>query len=80
MSLTLGQSYIRTKCKWFLPFQQYIHHFIPPSPPEPHPLQIKQLIEFIQNKSNLSIITGAGFSTESGIPDYRGYFFRNFLK
>lgn len=32
-----------------------------------------QLMEWWQDKKSVLCITGAGLSTESGIPDYRGY-------
>ena len=32
----------------------------------------KKLVEFLQNSSQIMIFTGAGISTGSGIPDYRG--------
>jgi len=34
--------------------------------------EVKKLVEFVQTRSNLIAITGAGISTSSGIPDYRG--------
>jgi len=42
-------------------------------PPYEKPLsdQINKLQEFISNSKRLFILTGAGISTESGIPDYR---------
>lgn len=42
-------------------------------PPYEKPLKndINKLQEFISNSKRLFIITGAGISTESGIPDYR---------
>jgi NAD-dependent deacetylase sirtuin 4 len=42
-------------------------------PPHVKPLanDINKLQEFISNSKRLFIITGAGISTESGIPDYR---------
>lgn len=33
--------------------------------------QIKQLAEWISNSSTTVVLTGAGMSTESGIPDFR---------
>lgn len=50
-------------------------------PPNPRdllsPQQIQenadQLAEWIQMYENILVITGAGLSTESGIPDYRGH-------
>ncbi len=42
-------------------------------PPYEKPLsnEITKLQEFISNSKRLFILTGAGISTESGIPDYR---------
>lgn len=34
--------------------------------------EVEQLVEFVRTRSNLIAITGAGISTSSGIPDYRG--------
>jgi hypothetical protein len=34
--------------------------------------QLEELINFIHSKKNIICITGAGVSTSSGIPDYRG--------
>jgi hypothetical protein len=44
--------------------------FTPPAPP-PSDEQIQALHDFIVDSEKLLIITGAGVSTESGIPDYR---------
>ncbi|XP_048370318.1 NAD-dependent protein lipoamidase sirtuin-4, mitochondrial isoform X2 [Sphaerodactylus townsendi] len=44
--------------------------FVPASPP-PDPLEVKKLQDFIFSSRRLFVITGAGISTESGIPDYR---------
>ncbi|XP_060105345.1 NAD-dependent protein lipoamidase sirtuin-4, mitochondrial [Heteronotia binoei] len=44
--------------------------FVPASPP-PEPLEVKKLQDFIFSSQRLFVITGAGISTESGIPDYR---------
>jgi NAD-dependent deacetylase len=32
---------------------------------------IKELAQIIKNAKNITIFTGAGMSTESGIPDFR---------
>ncbi len=34
--------------------------------------QLIALIEFLRDASNIFVFTGAGISTGSGIPDYRG--------
>ena len=44
------------------------HNFDEPSIPV---LQLQQLTEFVQINKPLFVLTGAGCSTESGIPDYR---------
>nr|XP_056715801.1 NAD-dependent protein lipoamidase sirtuin-4, mitochondrial [Euleptes europaea] len=44
--------------------------FVPASPP-PEPLEVKKLQDFVSSSQRLFVITGAGISTESGIPDYR---------
>ena len=38
----------------------------------PHEHEIHALSTFLSNKRNVCVITGAGVSTSSGIPDYRG--------
>ena len=43
----------------------YLNH-----PPNEH--EIHALSSFLSNKRNVCVITGAGVSTSSGIPDYRG--------
>lgn len=40
-------------------------------PPTPTP-EIRSLLRFIEDRSRLLVLTGAGCSTDSGIPDYRG--------
>lgn len=44
--------------------------FVPPSPPV-DPKKVKELQRFITLSKRLLVMTGAGISTESGIPDYR---------
>ncbi|XP_056677626.1 NAD-dependent protein lipoamidase sirtuin-4, mitochondrial isoform X2 [Monodelphis domestica] len=44
--------------------------FVPPCPP-PDPEKVKELQRFISLSKRLLVMTGAGISTESGIPDYR---------
>jgi NAD-dependent deacetylase sirtuin 4 len=56
-------------------------HNVSERPPDPNNFltaaqqeeQIYRLLEWWQNKSQVLCITGAGVSTESGIPDYRGH-------
>ncbi|XP_074177494.1 NAD-dependent protein lipoamidase sirtuin-4, mitochondrial isoform X2 [Rhinolophus sinicus] len=54
--------------------RQYSHAstalFVPPSPPV-DPEKVKELQRFITLSKRLLVMTGAGISTESGIPDYR---------
>jgi NAD-dependent deacetylase sirtuin 4 len=40
--------------------------------PEPKNDEIQQLESFLRGNDNIVVITGAGVSTSSGIPDYRG--------
>ncbi|XP_018330727.1 NAD-dependent protein deacylase Sirt4 isoform X2 [Agrilus planipennis] len=62
----------------FLKFLVYLHRkyssnvykFVPKHPPL-EKCDIKRLEDFIVNSSKLLVLTGAGISTESGIPDYR---------
>ncbi|XP_070571989.1 NAD-dependent protein lipoamidase sirtuin-4, mitochondrial-like [Ptychodera flava] len=44
--------------------------FVPASQPV-QPYQLEQLQEMLNETKNLLVLTGAGISTESGIPDYR---------
>lgn len=48
------------------PTQQYVpkHDSVKPS-------DIKKLEKFLSEKPGILVVTGAGVSTESGIPDYR---------
>jgi hypothetical protein len=56
-------------------------HNVSERPPDPNNFltaaqqeeQIHRLLEWWQDKSQVLCITGAGVSTESGIPDYRGH-------
>lgn len=34
--------------------------------------EVSRLYSFLQSKRNVLVITGAGISTSSGVPDYRG--------
>nr|5OJ7_A Chain A, NAD-dependent protein deacylase [Xenopus tropicalis]5OJN_A Chain A, NAD-dependent protein deacylase [Xenopus tropicalis] len=45
-------------------------HMVPACPP-PNPHQVEQLQDFVSQSQRLFVMTGAGISTESGIPDYR---------
>jgi len=44
--------------------------FVPKHNP-PSVTEVQQLQEFVETRSKLFVLTGAGVSTESGIPDYR---------
>jgi NAD-dependent deacetylase sirtuin 4 len=56
-------------------------HEAPERPPNPHTLlsqhelqeKVEMLLDWLDNKKHILTITGAGLSTESGIPDYRGH-------
>ena len=34
--------------------------------------ELERLVEFVQSSGSVAVLTGAGCSTESNIPDYRG--------
>jgi NAD-dependent deacetylase sirtuin 4 len=61
--------------------QNGLHDAPPERPPNPHTLlscqelqnRVDLLLEWLDTKTNVLTITGAGLSTESGIPDYRGH-------
>lgn len=44
--------------------------FVPACLP-PDPVEVEELQRFVSNSKRLFVMTGAGISTESGIPDYR---------
>ncbi|XP_042193483.1 NAD-dependent protein lipoamidase sirtuin-4, mitochondrial [Callorhinchus milii] len=44
--------------------------FVPTSPP-PDSIKLEDLQKFVSRSKKLFVLTGAGMSTESGIPDYR---------
>ena len=46
-----------------------------PSHSLPAVADIKQLQQFIDSSRRLYVVTGAGISTESGLPDYRCFYF-----
>ncbi|XP_037825105.1 NAD-dependent protein deacylase Sirt4 [Lucilia sericata] len=60
---------MRIRCKfpeWSAAKQQYV--------PQHQPVveeEVKKLQDFLMDKPNIVVLTGAGISTESGIPDYR---------
>ncbi|XP_041456855.1 NAD-dependent protein lipoamidase sirtuin-4, mitochondrial-like [Lytechinus variegatus] len=65
--LTLAQSTPRL-FSWSL--HERFSHFVPASRPVKES-SIEQLQQFVDNSKRLFVLTGAGISTESGIPDYR---------
>lgn len=63
------------KGRWLVNISRQSSHgsmglFVPPSPPL-DPEKVKELQRFITLSKRLLVMTGAGISTESGIPDYR---------
>lgn len=48
-----------------------VEHFAVPHAPLPLSTEVEKLKEFIASSSRLVVLSGAGCSTESGIPDYR---------
>ncbi|CAO2629395.1 NAD-dependent protein lipoamidase sirtuin-4, mitochondrial [Lemmus lemmus] len=70
-----GLTFKSTKAHWMANLSRPCSHgptglFVPPSPPL-DPEKIKELQRFITLSKKLLVMTGAGISTESGIPDYR---------
>ncbi|XP_066153629.1 NAD-dependent protein deacylase Sirt4 isoform X2 [Euwallacea fornicatus] len=53
-----------------IPSKLFINQFVPKHKP-PSQKDVNALEEFILNSKKLMVLTGAGVSTESGIPDYR---------
>lgn len=76
MRMSFGLTFKRTtKVRWRADFSQQCSLgstglFVPPSPPL-DPEKVKELQRFITLSKRLLVMTGAGISTESGIPDYR---------
>ncbi|XP_037366946.1 NAD-dependent protein lipoamidase sirtuin-4, mitochondrial isoform X2 [Talpa occidentalis] len=75
MRMNSGLPLGMTKGCWMVNVSRQCSHgsvglFVPPSPP-PDPEKVKELQRFISLSKRLLVMTGAGISTESGIPDYR---------
>uniref|UniRef100_A0A8C8YCY8 NAD-dependent protein lipoamidase sirtuin-4, mitochondrial n=1 Tax=Prolemur simus TaxID=1328070 RepID=A0A8C8YCY8_PROSS len=75
MRMSLGLTFRSAKGHWVENVSQQRSHgsiesFVPPSPPL-DPEKVKELQRFITLSKRLFVMTGAGISTESGIPDYR---------
>ncbi|XP_045390634.1 NAD-dependent protein lipoamidase sirtuin-4, mitochondrial isoform X1 [Lemur catta] len=75
MRMSLGLTFRSAKGHWVenVSWQHShgsIESFVPPSPPL-DPQKVKELQRFITLSKRLFVMTGAGISTESGIPDYR---------
>ncbi|XP_069850907.1 NAD-dependent protein lipoamidase sirtuin-4, mitochondrial isoform X1 [Dipodomys merriami] len=75
MRMSCGLTYRSMKSRWITKLSRPCSHgpmglFVPPSPPL-DPKKVKELQRFITLSKKLLVMTGAGISTESGIPDYR---------
>ncbi|KAM6165092.1 NAD-dependent protein lipoamidase sirtuin-4, mitochondrial [Erethizon dorsatum] len=75
MRLSYGLSFRSTKGPWVMNISQQCLRgssglFVPASPPL-NPEKVKEFQRFITLSKKLLVMTGAGISTESGIPDYR---------
>ncbi|XP_020034650.1 NAD-dependent protein lipoamidase sirtuin-4, mitochondrial [Castor canadensis] len=75
MRMSCVLTFRSTKHHWITNFSRPCFHgsiglFVPPSPPL-DPQKVKELQRFITLSKKLLVMTGAGVSTESGIPDYR---------
>jgi hypothetical protein len=77
LSVTFKKSKMIRQLHRYFPKVSLTTKSIPPNetyvPPYQKPLSddINKLQEFVSHSKRLFIITGAGISTESGIPDYR---------
>ncbi|KAM6155115.1 NAD-dependent protein lipoamidase sirtuin-4, mitochondrial [Rhynchocyon petersi] len=75
MRMSFGSTVRSTAARWLPNLGPRCVHgsvglFVPPSPPL-DPEEVKELQRFITLSRRVLVITGAGISTESGIPDYR---------
>ncbi|XP_044777076.1 NAD-dependent protein lipoamidase sirtuin-4, mitochondrial isoform X2 [Neomonachus schauinslandi] len=75
MRMSFGLTFRAAKGHWMVNISRQcsrgsIRLFVPPSPPL-DPEKVKELQRFITLSKRLLVMTGAGISTESGIPDYR---------
>ncbi|KAM5311659.1 NAD-dependent protein lipoamidase sirtuin-4, mitochondrial isoform 1-T1 [Glossophaga mutica] len=75
MRMNFGLTFRAAKGCWKVNLSQQcsrgpIGLFVPPSPPV-DPEKVKELQRFITLSKRVLVMTGAGISTESGIPDYR---------
>lgn len=75
MKMSFGVTLRAARGCWAVNLSQQCSHgsiglFVPPSPPV-DPEKVKELQRFVTLSKRLLVMTGAGVSTESGIPDYR---------
>ncbi|XP_063470785.1 NAD-dependent protein lipoamidase sirtuin-4, mitochondrial isoform X2 [Symphalangus syndactylus] len=75
MKMSFGLTFRSAKGRWIANPSQpcskaSVELFVPASPPL-DPEKVKELQRFITLSKRLLVMTGAGISTESGIPDYR---------
>ncbi|XP_058995983.1 NAD-dependent protein lipoamidase sirtuin-4, mitochondrial isoform X2 [Mustela lutreola] len=75
MRMSCGLTFRAAKSRWVVNVSRQCSRgsvglFVPPSPPL-DPEKVKELQRFITLSKRLLVMTGAGISTESGIPDYR---------
>ncbi|KAM5188373.1 NAD-dependent protein lipoamidase sirtuin-4, mitochondrial isoform 1-T2 [Callospermophilus lateralis] len=75
MRMSSGLTFKSTKGSWIRNLRRQcscrsVEFFVPSSPPL-DPEKVKELQRFISLSKKLLVMTGAGISTESGIPDYR---------
>ncbi|XP_061025409.1 NAD-dependent protein lipoamidase sirtuin-4, mitochondrial isoform X2 [Eubalaena glacialis] len=75
MRMSFGLTFRTAKGRWVANLSQQCSYestglFVPPSPPLDSE-KVKELQRFITLSKRLLVMTGAGISTESGIPDYR---------
>jgi len=59
-------------CRDARPTPPHVFSIVVADPPTREPSDLETIAGWIRNASHVAVLTGAGMSTESGIPDFRG--------